>query len=109
LFSFTIKADRENQWKASRGRCNNNDDDDDNSNNDVSVAVEGRPDSGNWKWNSGSPRSGVAHKILQTEADSKCRLCQQFDETIGHILSACPILATPRPLNPRERYMVPVV
>jgi hypothetical protein len=25
--------------------------------------------------------------------DSKCRLCQQFDETIDHIISACPILA----------------
>jgi len=22
----------------------------------------------------------------------KCRLCQQFDETIDHIISACPIL-----------------
>jgi hypothetical protein len=25
--------------------------------------------------------------------DSKCRLCQQCDETIDHIISACPILA----------------
>jgi len=25
--------------------------------------------------------------------DSKCRLCQQYDETIDHIISACPILA----------------
>ena len=32
-------------------------------------------------------------KILNTETDSKCRLCQQFDETIDHIKSACPILA----------------
>jgi len=31
-------------------------------------------------------------KILNTETDSKCRLCQQFDETIDHIISACPIL-----------------
>jgi len=30
-------------------------------------------------------------KILNT--DSKCRLCQKFDETIDHIISACPILA----------------
>jgi hypothetical protein len=29
----------------------------------------------------------------KTEKDSKCRLCQQFDETIEHIISACPILA----------------
>jgi len=34
-----------------------------------------------------------AIKILNTETDSKCRLCQQFDETIDHIISACPILA----------------
>ena len=34
-----------------------------------------------------------ATKIYNTETDSKCRLCQQFDETIDHIISACPILA----------------
>ena len=30
---------------------------------------------------------------MNTETDSRCRLCQQFDETIDHIISACPILA----------------
>jgi hypothetical protein len=34
-----------------------------------------------------------ATKILNTETDSKCKLCQQFDETIHQILSACPVLA----------------
>jgi len=34
-----------------------------------------------------------ATKILNTETDSKCRPCQHFDETIAHIISACPILA----------------
>jgi len=34
-----------------------------------------------------------AAKILNTETYSKCRVCQQFDETIEHIISACPILA----------------
>ena len=34
-----------------------------------------------------------ATKILNTETDRKCRLCQQFDETIDLIISACPILA----------------
>jgi hypothetical protein len=34
-----------------------------------------------------------ATKIFNTETDSTCRLCQQFDETIDHIISACPILA----------------
>ena len=33
-----------------------------------------------------------ATKILNTETDSKCRLSQQFDETIDHIISACPML-----------------
>jgi hypothetical protein len=33
-----------------------------------------------------------ATKILQTATGTKCRLCQQFDETIDHIISACPIL-----------------
>ena len=37
-------------------------------------------------------------KILKTETDSKCRLCQQFDETAAHIITACPILA-------REQYI----
>jgi hypothetical protein len=34
-----------------------------------------------------------ATKILQTEKDSKCRLCHQFEETVDNIMSACPILA----------------
>jgi hypothetical protein len=34
-----------------------------------------------------------ATKILNTEINSKCRLCQQFDETVEHIISACPVLA----------------
>jgi len=32
-------------------------------------------------------------KILNTETDSKYRFCQQFEETIDRIISACPILA----------------
>jgi len=34
-----------------------------------------------------------ATKILQTETDSKCRLCKQFDETLEHIISAYTIMA----------------
>ena len=34
-----------------------------------------------------------ATKILNTETDSKYKLRQQFEETIDHIISACPILA----------------
>jgi hypothetical protein len=29
-------------------------------------------------------------KMLDTETDSKCMPCHQFDETIDHIISACP-------------------
>jgi hypothetical protein len=38
-------------------------------------------------------RKYYATKRLQTEMNRKCRLCQQHDETIDHIISACPILA----------------
>ena len=34
-----------------------------------------------------------ATKILNTEKDRKCRICQKFDETTDHIISAYPILA----------------
>ena len=39
-----------------------------------------------------------ATKILQTETDIKCRLCKQFDKSVDHIISACPLLA-------KERYL----
>jgi len=44
-----------------------------------------------------------ATKILNTETDSKCRLCQQFDETVDHITSACPILAKEQYIKRHER------
>jgi hypothetical protein len=33
-----------------------------------------------------------ATNLLPTEIDSKCRHSKQFDETMEHIISACPIL-----------------
>jgi hypothetical protein len=39
-----------------------------------------------------------ATKILQTETNSKCRLRQQFDKTVDHIMSTCSIVA-------KEQYM----
>ena len=30
---------------------------------------------------------------MQTEAESKCRLCKHFDETDEYIIPACPIIA----------------
>jgi len=40
-----------------------------------------------------------ATKILNTKTDSRCRLCQQFDETLDHITSACPTLAKEQYIN----------
>ena len=33
------------------------------------------------------------NKIFKEETESKCRLCKQHEETIGHLTSGCPILA----------------
>jgi excinuclease UvrABC nuclease subunit len=40
---------------------------------------------------------------LNTGTDNKCRLCQQFDETIEHIISACPILAKEQYIKRHDR------
>jgi hypothetical protein len=34
-----------------------------------------------------------ATKMQQIETNRKCRLCQQLDELVDHIISACPVLA----------------
>jgi len=44
-----------------------------------------------------------ATKILHTETDSKCRLCQQLDEKIDHIISASPILAKEQYVKRHEK------
>jgi hypothetical protein len=44
-----------------------------------------------------------ATKILNTETDSKCRLCHQFDETIDHIIPACPILVKEQCIKRHDR------
>jgi len=33
------------------------------------------------------------NKILKEENENKCRLCKQYEETIDHLTSGCPILA----------------
>jgi hypothetical protein len=33
------------------------------------------------------------NNILQTQKNSKCRVCHQFEETVDHISSECSILA----------------
>ena len=40
---------------------------------------------------------------MNTETDSKCRMCQQFDETIDHIISVCLILAKEEYIKKHER------
>jgi hypothetical protein len=45
----------------------------------------------------------IATKILNTETGSKCRLCHQFDETIDHIISACPILTKEQYIKRHDR------
>jgi hypothetical protein len=35
--------------------------------------------------------------------DSKCRLCQQLDETIDHMISACPIVAKEQYVKRHDR------
>ena len=42
-------------------------------------------------------------KVLNIETDSKCRLCQQFDETIDHIISACQIVAKEQYVKRHDR------
>jgi hypothetical protein len=32
-------------------------------------------------------------KILKEEIESTCRLCKEYEETIDHLTSGCPILA----------------
>ena len=44
-----------------------------------------------------------ATKILNTGTYSKCRLCQQFDETTDHTVSACPILAKEQYIKRHDR------
>ena len=43
---------------------------------------------------------------MNTETDSKCGLCQQFDETIDHKISAWPILAKEKYTKRHDRVCV---
>jgi hypothetical protein len=44
-----------------------------------------------------------ATKILNTKTDNKCRLCQHFNETVDHIISACPVLAKEQYIKRNDR------
>jgi hypothetical protein len=50
-----------------------------------------------------------ASKILNTETDSKCRICKQFDEPIEHIISACPILAKEQYIQRQDRVCAQII
>ena len=45
-------------------------------------------------------------KILQTETDNQRRLCQQFDERVENIISACQILAEEHYVKKHDRVCV---
>jgi hypothetical protein len=49
-----------------------------------------------------------ATKILQTEKDSNCRLCHQFEETVDHLISACPILIKEQYIELHDRMCIEV-
>ena len=42
-------------------------------------------------------------KTPKTETNSKCRVCQQFDETTDHIITACPKLAKEQYIKRHDR------
>jgi len=44
-----------------------------------------------------------ATKILNTETDIKCRLCQQFDDTTDHVISTCPMVAKQQYIKRHDR------
>jgi hypothetical protein len=44
-----------------------------------------------------------ATKILNTQTDSKCSLCKQFDETTEHTISSCPVLAKEQYIKRHDR------
>jgi hypothetical protein len=69
--------------------------DDDDDNNDY--------DDNNNKEDQALQTKYYATKILNTETDNKCRLCHQFDVTIDHIISACPILAKEQYIKRHDR------
>jgi len=43
------------------------------------------------------------HRQRDRQTDSKCRLCQQFDQTVDHIISVCPILAKEQYIKRHDR------
>jgi hypothetical protein len=72
------------------------------------MAVEGRLKAETESDIDSSTRSGVTNKtscneILQTETDSKCRLCRKFDEKINNIIIACLILAKEQYIKRHDR------
>jgi flagellar biosynthesis chaperone FliJ len=48
-----------------------------------------------------------ATKILNTQTDSKCRLCKQFDETMEQIISGNRILAKEQYIKTYDKTMYP--
>jgi hypothetical protein len=53
--------------------------------------------------NNNNNNNNKTTKILQTGKDSKCLLCHQFEETVDHIMSACPVLAKKQYIKRHDR------
>jgi len=60
------------------------------------------PDFVNYLWRNGT-QVFFKNKAGQIETDNKHRLCQQFEETIDHIILACPTLAKERYIKKQDR------
>ena len=46
------------------------------------------------------------HKIIKKGTDPKCRLCNEFDESIEHIISGCPVLAKKEYLERHDKALI---
>ena len=46
------------------------------------------------------------HKIINNGASQKCRLCHEFDESIEHIISGCPLLGRKEYLERHDKALI---
>jgi hypothetical protein len=42
-------------------------------------------------------------KMQRNADDSKCKMCQQFDETVQHLIAGCPALAKEENIKHHDR------
>ena len=46
------------------------------------------------------------HRIIKNGIDPKCRLCHEFDESVEHIVSGCPVLAKKEYLERHDKALI---